>query len=183
MNDMDSKSLKLDSIEGNYLLSIRFLPFTILDIALAVVSTLGITLAWIQRPSSTWIYEISTMDAVILYVILAFLGFSVGVYLLRRFEKKFIKKEAVRVSIPYMILVLSPPFSVVSVVLGFAVNTALGGFGGLAWSYLFYGPGLGLLLARFLYFIHRSRLWTFRPIPNEEPEAFPNVKQYIVSKR
>ncbi|MBS3793981.1 MAG: hypothetical protein KGY80_03745 [Candidatus Thorarchaeota archaeon] len=171
-----------ERISGNYLSShASFLLLSSVDIVVSIFSTLGIIFPVIYDWPSPWPFGITNIMAAILYVFCAFIGLIVGFYLLHRYKRRLEEQGSIRVSVKNVVLVLSPPFFVVSTVLDFLVSLILADFS-IPWGYLFYGPGLGLLIARLLYFVYESRHWKLKSVPSREPSVFPQVGSYVISK-
>ncbi len=169
-------------IEGNYLVShAPFVLLSLVDILVAIFSTLGIVYPLLYGMPSQWAFGITNIMAASIYVICAVVGFSVSIYLLHRFKSELEGQGSIRVSLSRLVLVLSPPFFLVSTVLDFTVSLILGDFS-IPWGFLFYGPGLGLLIARLLYFLYESRYWKMKSIPSREPSVFLQVSHYVISK-
>ncbi|MFO7836092.1 MAG: hypothetical protein R6V83_05515 [Candidatus Thorarchaeota archaeon] len=170
------------TISGNYLSSHgSFLLLSSVDIVVGIFSTVGIIFPIIYGWPSPWPFGITNIAAAMLYFLTAFVGLIVGFYLLHRYKRRLEEQGSIRISIKNIILVLSPPFFVVSTVLDFLMSFILADFS-TPWGYLFFGPGLGLLIARLLYFVYESRYWKLKPVPSREPSIFPQVGYYVISK-
>lgn len=170
-------------IERNYLFShAPFLVLSLIDIVVAFFSTSGIILPLFYDWPSPWPFGITNIKAARLYFLSAFFGLILAFYFLRRYKMKLENQGSIRVSLSKLILVLSPPFFIISSVLDFIVSLFLGDFS-IPWGFLFYGPGLGLLIARLFYFAYETRYWKLEPAPSAEPFVFFHVGHYVISKK
>lgn len=171
-----------ETISGNYLSShASFLLLSSVDIVVSIFSTAGILFPILYDRPSPWPFEITNTMAALVYFPSAFVGLIVGFYLLQRYKRRLEVHGSMRVSVKNAVLVLSPPFFIVSTVLDFLVSLILADFS-IPWGYLFYGPGLGLLIARLLYFVYESRHWKLEPVRSREPSIFPQMGYYVISR-
>jgi len=100
----------------------------LIDIIVAFFSTTGIIFPPIYGWPSPWPFGITNIVAAILYFLCAFTGLIAGFYLLHRYKCQLEEQGSIRVSIKSVVLVLSPPFFVVSTILDFLVSLLLADF-------------------------------------------------------
>ncbi|MBS3795565.1 MAG: hypothetical protein KGY80_11740 [Candidatus Thorarchaeota archaeon] len=182
----DQDITPIEPIEDNYLLSWRFGPLTILDIILSVSYTSSI-LFYLLNGSRLDVYlwgnQLTGVEGAFVYFSSALGGFLVGIYFLHRLKKDLMKQELTPLSIARMFLVLSPPYFLFSMSIGFILGRVQTAWYTSDWTMLLYGPGLGLLAARLLYFIHESRFWKFEPVLSEKRSRFRDVDHYLASRQ
>lgn len=175
----------IEPITGNYMFSLPFIPLTATDIMLSVLGTKRFILdpAPLLSPAGSYdvALQLSATEAAILYVGSALCLFPVGILLLHQFHRDLRRRGAMPIRPSRMLLVLSPPYFVIPGLIGFILWFAQGAVQALDWILLLYGPGLGLFISRFLYFLYESRFWRIEPVPRDEPSRFRVVDHYVVS--
>ena len=120
----------------------------------------------------------------LLYSSFSVVGFVTGCYVLRTFKRDLNKQGSIRLSISKMLLILNTPFFFVAIILGVSISLIQPSLTLLRGSLLIYGFGLGLLLARVLYYIFESRTWIVTPIfPAKATQKRKRVLGYLISSQ
>ncbi len=171
--------------DGNYMFSWRFIALTVVDIFLSMMGANLFILYPLVSYNNIyeWGLELSLIDAAALYLGSALCFFPVGFYLLHKFNMDLNSNEEMSVSTSRLLISLSPPYFLFSVLGGFIL-----GFGQTItqvydWILLLYGPGFGFFLARLFYFFYESRFWVIEPVLLQNPSRFRVLDHYIVTRQ
>ncbi|MCK4565682.1 MAG: hypothetical protein KAU48_00085 [Candidatus Thorarchaeota archaeon] len=133
---------------------------------------------------SDWGPWFTNYTATLFYFSLSLVGFAIGLYVLRKFNRDLDMQESIRISMSKMILTLNTPFFFVAIIVGTLISVIQPSLTLLRGVLLYYGFGLGLLFARVLYYIYESRTWIVTPIfPAKATQKRRRVLGYLISSQ
>jgi hypothetical protein len=158
--------------------------FTFIESLYACLSILFLVSDIFLNPyGSDWGTWFTNSTALLLYFSLSIVGFAIGLYVLRKFKRHLNMQGSIRLSMSKMILTLNTPFFFVALVVGTLISVIQPSLTLLRGVLLCYGFGLGLLIARVLYYIYESRTWIVTPIfPDEVTQKRRRVLGYLISR-
>lgn len=162
---MKDKNVEYGESRANYLFSWQQIVLIFAEILFACESIFYIVFSNYSNPYGfDWGSWFTNYTATLFYFSLSLVGFAIGLYMLRKFRRDIDKQGSISLSINKMLLILNPPFFLVALIVGTSISVIQPSLSLLRGSLLCYGFGLGLLLARVLYYIYESRTWIVTPI-------------------
>jgi hypothetical protein len=182
---MKDKNVEYGESKANYLLTGGEAILTFLESLWACVSILFLVSDIYLNPHGyDWGPWFTNYTVSLLYFSLSLVGFAISLYVLSKFNRDLEMQKSIRLSVSKMTLILNPPFFFVALIVGTSISVIQPNLTLFRGVLLCYGFGLGLLLARVLYYIYESRTWIVTPIfPAKAIQKRKRVLGFMISSQ